>query len=158
MTFDGTEEWYLTGNAENNFYNYRYYTPISVEAQKTKVPCICNKYDYKLSVENDMGNDIGILVIRGYVYIRLGSNSTIKNAAEWKAHLAELAAAGNPVTVTYKTAESTTEATPFNKSKYIAWKNGSETIEQGETDNSEYGAENTVKQDYFTLTGGTTNV
>lgn len=157
LTFDGTEEWYLTGNAENNFYNYRYYTPISVEAQKTKVPCICNKYDYKLSVENDMGNDIGILVIRGYVYIRLGSNSTIKNVAEWKAHLAELAAAGNPVTVTYKTAESTTEATPFNKSKYIAWKNGSETIEQGETDNSEYGAEDTVKQDYFTLTGGTTN-
>lgn len=158
LTFDGTEEWYLTGNAENNFYNYRYYTPISVEAQKTKVPCICNKYDYKLSVENDTGNDIGILVIRGYVYIRLGSNSTIKNVAEWKAHLAELAAAGNPVTVTYKTAESTTESTPFNKSKYIAWKNGSETIEQGETDNSEYGAENTVKQDYFTLTGGTTNV
>lgn len=158
LTFDGTEEWYLTGNAENNFYNYRYYTPISVEAQKTKVPCICNKYDYKLSVENDTGNDIGILVIRKYVYIRLGSNSTIKNVAEWKAHLAELAAAGNPVTVTYKTAESTTEATPFNKSKYIAWKNGSETIEQGANDNSEYGAENTVKQDYFTLTGGTTNV
>ena len=157
LTFDGTEEWYLTGNAENNFYNYRYYTPISVEAQKTKVPCICNKYDYNVSVENDTRNDIGILVIRGYVYIRLGSNSTIKNAAEWKAHLAELAAAGNPVTVTYKTAEATTESTPFNKSKYIAWKNGSETIEQGSTDNSEYGAENTVKQDYFTLTGGTTN-
>ena len=158
LTFDGTEEWYLTGNAENNFYNYRYYTLISVEAQKTKVPCICNKYDYNVSVENDTRNDIGILVIRGYVYIRLGSNSTIKNVAEWKAHLAELAAAGNPVTVTYKTAESTTESTPFNKSKYIAWKNGSETIEQGPTDNSEYGAENTVKQDYFTLTGGTTNV
>ena len=158
LTFDGTEEWYLTGNAENNFYNYRYYTPISVEAQKTKVPCICNKYDYKLSVENDMGNDIGILVIRGYMYIRLGSNSSIKNAAEWKAYLAAQSAAGNPLTVTYKTAESTTESTPFNKSKYIAWKNGSETIEQGETDNSEYGAENTVKQDYFTLTGGTTNV
>ena len=76
---------------------------------------------------------------------------------EWKAHLAELAAAGNPLTVTYKTAESTTESTPFNKSKYIAWKNGSETIKQGANDNSEYGAENTVKQDYFTLTGGTTN-
>lgn len=158
LTFDGTEEWYLTGNAENNFYNYRYYAPISVEAQKTKVPCICNKYDYNVSVENDTRNDIGISVIRGYVYIRLGSNSTIKNAAEWKAHLAELAAAGNPVTVTYKTAEATTESTPFNKSKYIAWKNGSETIKQGANDNSEYGAENTVKQDYFTLTGGTTNV
>lgn len=158
LTFDGTEAWYLTGNAENNFYNYRYYTPISVEAQKTKVPCICNKYDYKLSVENDTGNDIGILVIRGYVYIRLGSGSTIKSVTEWKSQLAAWAGAGNPLTVTYKTAKATTEATPFNKSKYIAWKNGSETIEQGPTDNSEYGAENTVKQDYFTLTGGTTNV
>ena len=151
LTFDGTEEWYLTGNAENNFYNYRYYTPISVEAQKTKVPCICNKYDYNVSVENDTRNDIGILVIRGYVYIRLGSNSTIKNAAEWKAHLAELAAAGNPVTVTYKTAEATTESTPFNKSKYKAWKNCSETIEQGLTDNSEYGAITTVKQEFSKL-------
>lgn len=77
---------------------------------------------------------------------------------EWKAHLAELAAAGNPLTVTYQTAEATTEATPFNKSKYVAWKNGSETQVPGTEDNSEYGAENTVKQDYFTLTGGTTNV
>lgn len=151
LTFSGTENWYLTGNAENNFFNYRYFTPISVEAQKTKVPCICNKYDYTVSVENDTRNDIGILIISGYVYIRLGSNSTIKNAAEWKAHLAELAAAGNPVTVTYKTAEATTESTPFNKSKYIAWKNGSETIDQGSTDNIEYGAITTVKQEYSKL-------
>ena len=85
-------------------------------------------------------------------------DSTYSTVDEWKAHLAELAAAGNPLTITYKTAEATSETTPFNKSKYIAWKNGSETIEQGTEDNSEYGAENTVKQDYFTLTGGTTNV
>lgn len=85
-------------------------------------------------------------------------DSTYSTVEAWKAHLAELAAAGNPLTVTYKTVEATTKATPFNKSKYKAWKNGSETIEQGPTDNSEYGAENTVKQDYFTLTGGTTNV
>ena len=78
--------------------------------------------------------------------------------AGFEAWISAQAEKGNPLTVTYKTAEATTEATPFNKSKYIAWKNGSETIEQGETDNSEYGAENTVKQDYFTLTGGTTNV
>ena len=53
--------------------------------------------------------------------------------------------------MTYKPAEATTEATPFNKSKYIAWKNGSETIEQGSTDNSEYGAITTVKQEYSKL-------
>lgn len=75
---------------------------------------------------------------------------------EWKAHLAELAAAGNPLTVTYQTAEATTEATPFNKSKYVAWDGGSETIYQGTNDNSEYGAENTVVQNYATKRGGTT--
>lgn len=77
---------------------------------------------------------------------------------KFKSWLTAQYAAGDPLTVTYKTAEATTEATPFDKSKYIAWKNGSETIDQGSTDNSEYGAEDTVKQDYFTLTGGTTNV
>lgn len=71
---------------------------------------------------------------------------------EFKNHLAELAAAGNPLTVTYKTAEATTEQADFSADSYIAWKNGSETIEQGDTDNSEYGAENTVEQDYYLLT------
>lgn len=68
-----------------------------------------------------------------------------------KSQLAAWAEAGDPLTVIYKTAEATTEATPFNKSKYIAWKNGSETIEQGSTDNSEYGAITTVKQEYSKL-------
>jgi hypothetical protein len=98
----------------------------------------------------------------GMASVRVRGNKNerpdIDTLDKWKAYLAAQSAAGNPLTVTYKTAEATTEATPFNKSKYIAWKNGSETIEQGPTDNSEYGAENTVKQDYFTLTGGTTNV
>lgn len=158
LTFDGTENWYLVGNTENNFYNYRYYVPIPVTGTKNKAPCICNKYDYKLSVENDRGNDIGILVIGDYVYIRLGSGSMIKSVTEWKSQLAAWNEAGNPLTVTYKTAETTTEQADFSADSYIAWKNGSETIDQGANDNSEYGAEDTVKQDYFTLTGGTTNV
>lgn len=156
ITFNGTEDWYLVGNTENNFYNYRYYVPIPVTGSKTKAPCICNKYDYKLSVENDMGNDIGILAIGDYVYIRLGSGSMIKSVTEWKAYLAAQSAAGNPLTVTYKTAEATTEVTPFNKSRYQAWDGGSETIYQGTNDNSEYGAENTVVQNYATKRGGTT--
>lgn len=158
LTFNGTENWYLVGNTENNFYNYRYYVPIPVTGTKNKAPCICNKYDYKLSVENDRGNDIGILVIGDYVYIRLGSGSMIKSVTEWKSQLAAWNEAGNPLTVTYKTAETTTEQADFSADSYIAWKNGSETIDQGANDNSEYGAEDTVKQDYFTLTGGTTNV
>ena len=136
LTFDGTEDWRLYSDTSSFLYLN-----------------ISGSYDGSLFVSN-IQNDLKIVfvtdVIRIYNY-----TGTVE---EWKAHLAELAAAGDPLTVTYKTAEATTEATPFNKSKYIAWKNGSETIEQGSTDNSKYGAENTVKQDYFTLTGGTTNV
>ena len=136
LTFDGTEDWRLYSDTSSFLYLN-----------------ISGSYDGSLFVSN-IQNDLKIVfvtdVIRIYNY-----TGTVE---EWKAHLAELAAAGDPLTVTYKTAEATTEATPFDKSKYIAWKNGSETIDQGSTDNSEYGAENTVKQDYFTLTGGTTNV
>lgn len=162
IVFDGTEVWGI-------------YTPATPEEGFTV-------FQFSLSAAGAPGvsptSDGAAQVIynyypwRAYGYVRDGTSQSTNSEGttwfvkqneystveEWKAHLAELAAAGDPLTVTYKTAEATTEATPFNKSKYIAWKNGSETIEQGSTDNSKYGAENTVKQDYFTLTGGTTNV
>ena len=146
VTFNGTEAWVINTN----------YTAFSLNLPSKGIAftSVCAPYSAPKITSWDQLKDYeaqnGVLVL-------LIKDSTYSTVEAWKAHLAELAAAGNPVTVTYKTAESTTEATPFNKSKYIAWKNGSETIEQGPTDNSEYGAEDTVKQDYFTLTGGTTN-
>lgn len=147
VTFNGTEAWVINTN----------YTAFSLDLPSKGIAftSICSPYSAPKITAWDQLKDYeaqnGMLVL-------LIKDSTYSTVDEWKAHLASLAEAGNPVTVTYKTVEATTEATPFNKSKYIAWKNGSETIEQGPTDNSEYGAEDTVKQDYFTLTGGTTNV
>lgn len=146
VTFNGTEAWVINTN----------YTAFSLDLPSKGIAftSICSPYSAPKITAWDQLKDYeaqnGVLVL-------LIKDSTYSTVDEWKAHLASLAEAGNPVTVTYKTVEATTEATPFNKSKYIAWKNGSETIEQGPTDNSEYGAEDTVKQDYFTLTGGTTN-
>lgn len=147
MIFNGTENWTANTN----------YTAFSLDLPSKGIAftSICSPYrSPKITAWNQLKDyeaQNGELVL-------LIKDSTYSTVDEWKAHLAELAAAGNPLTITYKTAEATSETTPFNKSKYIAWKNGSETIEQGTEDNSEYGAENTVKQDYFTLTGGTTNV
>ena len=154
LTFDGTENW----NEVSSDTRYQYIFTLPVLAENDVLAVISN-----LFVTN---SDNGISLIGetsdGMTSVRVRGNKTehpeFDTLDKWKAFLAAQSAAGNPLTVTYKTAEATTEATPFNKSKYIAWKNGSETIEQGSTDNSEYGAENTVKQDYFTLTGGTTNV
>lgn len=146
VTLNGTGAWVFDPN----------YTAFTLELPSKGIAftSICSPYSApKITAwgqlkDYEAQNGVRVLSIKDSTYSTVGA---------WKAHLAELAAAGNPVTVTYKTVEATTEATPFNKSKYKAWKNGSETIEQGPTDNSEYGAEDTVKQDYFTLTGGTTN-
>lgn len=142
--FDGTETWEARGSAGDL---YRYGAVLA--NVKTSGACVAN-----LSGENSGASVAG----NYFIDTEFKVFTNIATVDEWKAHLAEIATAGNPLTVIYETAEATTEATPFDKSKYIAWKNGSETIEQGPTDNSEYGAEDTVKQDYFTLTGGTTNV
>ena len=148
--FDGTENWWASGTAENNFYNHRFGLTLSSRGVKYTIPCISTPYAYNQSVYFDTAQEGGVITDNYNLYLRIASITTVE---ELKAHLAALAAAGDPLTVTYKTAKATTEATPFDKSKYIAWKNGSETIEQGTNDNSEYGAENTVEQDYFTLTG-----
>ena len=142
--FDGTETWEARGSAGDL---YRYGAVLA--NVKTSGACVAN-----LSGENSGASVAG----NYFIDTEFKVFTNIATVDEWKAHLAEIATAGNPLTVIYETAKATTEATPFDKSKYIAWKNGSETIEQGANDNSEYGAENTVKQDYFTLTGGTTNV
>lgn len=51
-------------------------------------------------------------------------------------------------------ADGRAETVIFNKSSYTAWRDGSETVEQGETDNSAYGAECTITQEYLTKMGG----
>ena len=38
--------------------------------------------------------------------------------------------------------------------KIQVWQGGSEAVVQGETDNSKYGALNTITQEYFELAGG----
>lgn len=141
--FDGTEDWRISGDGTN----------IRAYVVKTTLnEGICNFYklgDAKIQGEFDLADG---------VYIRFNAYGIATNVDEWKAYIATQYAAGDPLIVRYKTAEVQSE-TDLNASsdRYLAWKGGSETIVQGEVDNSEYGAENTVKQDYFTITGGTAN-
>lgn len=141
--FDGTENW--EGGANSGI--YKYYT--SIPNNLPNGPCIAN-----LSGINT------ITAVDGNYYIGGNFNvwTSIETVDKFKAYIAAQYAAGDPLTVRYKTAEVQSE-TDLNASsdRYLAWKGGSETIVQGEVDNSEYGAENTVTQDYFTITGGTAN-
>ena len=57
-------------------------------------------------------------------------------------------------TLTYKTDALTEETVAFNKYRYKAYNGGTETVSQGATDNSEYGAELTLTQNYAEKRGG----
>lgn len=159
VTFNGTESWYLTAQSEGYFLMALNINP---HANKVVGDIISNRGG-NFAPAGAPNSDFGFYIANAdfsalVIWFNKNFYPNVTDLSSAKSQLAAWAEAGDPLTITYKTAEATTEATPFNKSKYIAWKNGSETIEQGDADNSGYGAEDTVKQDYFTLTGGTTNV
>lgn len=155
ITFNGTETWLIyTPNEGNKQEGYTCFetilSPKSVSPENGQNSVMNNymwsKYGY---ASTNSGACQSTTYLGTNIIIKQNQFNTID---EWKAHLAALSEAGNPLTVTYKTVEATTEQADFSADSYIAWKNGSETIKQGDTDNSIYGAENTVEQDYYLLT------
>lgn len=151
LTFNGTETWYTS--IINNCYAYYVITkPVGF----SKNGLISNKITTRAYTATSGQNEGCYMSNANFNAIVFWFLQTaypnLSISAAWKAQLAAWNEAGNPLTVTYKTAEITTEQADFSADSYIAWKNGSETIEQGNTDNSIYGAENTVEQDYYLLT------
>ena len=89
------------------------------------------------------------------VWFRQSAYPNVTGLASAKAQLAAWNAAGNPLTICYQTATVTTTPLNATENRYNAYNNGSETVIQGTTDNSEYGAENTLTQNYAEVKGGT---
>ena len=151
LTFNGTETWYTS--IINDCYAYYVITkPVGFSRNGLISNKITTRVYNAISGQNEgcyMSNANFNAIVFWFLQTAYPNLST---STAWKAQLAAWNEAGNPLTVTYKTAETTTEQADFSADSYIAWKNGSETIEQGDTDNSEYGAENTVEQDYYLLT------
>lgn len=151
LTFNGTETWYTS--IINNCYAYYVITkPVGFSKNGLISNKITTRVYNAISGQNEgcyMSNANFNAIVFWFLQTAYPNLST---STAWKAQLAAWNEAGNPLTVTYKTAEVTTEQADFSADSYIAWKNGSETIEQGDTDNSIYGAENTVQQDYYLLT------
>lgn len=67
----------------------------------------------------------------------------------WKAHLAELYAANNPLVIEYVSGEPTIKKIEGCPKNYTAFKNGTETVIKGEEDNSN--AIPTITNEYFIL-------
>lgn len=151
LTFNGTETWYTS--IINDCYAYYVITkPVGFSRNGLISNKITTRAYNAISGQNEgcyMSNADFNAIVFWFLQTAYPNLST---STAWKAQLAAWNEAGNPLTVTYKTVETTTKQADFSADSYIAWKNGSETIEQGDTDNSIYGAENTVQQDYYLLT------
>lgn len=74
---------------------------------------------------------------------------------EQLAQYSEYVLSQDGMTLTYKTDAPTAETIAFSKYRYKAYNGGTETVSQGETDNSEYGAELTLTQNYAEKRGET---
>lgn len=142
--FDGTEGWSVNTT----------YTAFSCDLPVKGIAftSVCSRYDGEnvksWSALKDFEAQNGELVL-------LVKDSRYTTVAEWKAYLAAQYAAGDPLIVRYKTVTATETDLNADYDNYQAWNGGSETVVQGDTDNSEYGAENTVSQEYPVKGGGT---
>ena len=150
LVFNGTESnWYLTSQiaegvisiakslSVNGTNSYRVISTINVG-----LPATGSNEGMVLSNSNFSA----ILV-----WFRQSAYPNVTDLASAKAQLAAWNTAGDPLTVCYQTATATESDIDIPENRLPAYKNGSETVIQGDTDNSEYGAENTLTQEYYNL-------
>ena len=105
VTFDGTENWVVSGKFLENKTDW-YYTlpkiPNAVNAAPQKGNEICSHYPHADVANNNTVQ--GCAIVWGTIRIRMGD--TIPDDTDaWKAYLAAQKAAGTPVQVAYKLAE-----------------------------------------------------
>lgn len=119
------------------------YEPYTEDVLSVSTPIELTKYDTAYPAENKI--------------VRYGATLTQETpfTEEQLAQYGEYVLSQDGMTIVYKKDEPTEETVVFNKFFYTVYNNGMETIEQGATDNSEYGAECTVTQIYVQQKGGT---
>ena len=153
--FNGTENWYAVGTWTSE--KKRYYLQVTDNLDKqtnmSVVPeLVCNYYD-TVSPADCYGSqsysiDTGASMQSGYQILIYDEKYSAGDLAVWKAHLAELYAMGKPLTISAKLETAMTEDLGEIPETYTAWNGGMEIIEQGETDNSVYGAMPTLTTEY----------
>lgn len=105
VTFDGTENWIVSGKFLDNKTDWYYVSPKipnAVNAGPQKGNEICSHYPHADVANNNTVQ--GCAIVWGNIRVRWGD--TIPNDADaWKAYLAAQKAAGTPLQVAYKLAE-----------------------------------------------------
>lgn len=145
IVFNGTEAWFSGLSNKSGVYRKAILGLIlgtnSVPAVVSNV--ISTHYE-TLSGDDTYLLNKGISMHGGDMYIYDPDFDT-SDISLWKAHLAELYANGNPLTVAYEKVEPTVEKIEGCPLSYTAFKGGTETVIQGEENNSQFKAIPTIE-------------
>ncbi len=154
VTLNGTESFSVY---EYEFHNH-YVLPLPAMAVAKDNAVVCNKTCQR----NEDGNMFFAGLTGGttsygsfYIAVNRERYPAIDTLDKFKAWLKDQHDMGTPVVFAYQTNKvDLVESLSFNKSYALAYANGHERVEQGENDNGQFGALNTLTQEYFTKTGG----
>ena len=159
VVFDGTEDW---SNQEGHYdtATKMFFSNNTLITSKlaNRIP-ICSHFQSTYGLQSNAVDKEGIQInsleqFSNFIYIKIDkSKLSSYNEAGFKAYLAEQYANGTPVTLEYELATPATEKIANVPKSYKAYNHGSETVNQGETDNSEYGAMPTVTNEYVVVLG-----
>lgn len=143
IVFDGTEEWFKGENDSGIYFS-------TYDRDFVWCTIVNNKFP---SHTFDHGTPCAYMGLESIVFFPNAdkNNPTITTVEQWTAQLAEWKSAGTPLTVAYKSATPTTETIENAPKTYKAYNHGSETVKQGTTDNSKFGAMVTITNEYFEL-------
>lgn len=152
LTFDGTENWDIPTGNENYFF-YSFSTGVNSFERNSLIANKLNVGEVNNTTESGVyfaGNPRDDLI---FFFLKT-AYPNLSTVDAWKAQIAAWNTAGDPLTVCYQTA-TYTESDVEMEYRLPAYNHGSEMVIQGETDNSVYGAECTMIQNYAEVRGAT---
>ena len=148
LVLNGTENFVLNNWATNNEWGNVYQMPLSKAVSKELVSS-----DYEVSYWGANWKNYTNVITTNENLLLIKTDG-VQSVDEFKAYLAQRYADGNPVTIRYVSTEAIETDISIPTDKYQAFAGGSEKQIQGDTDNSIYGANNTITQTYVVKRGG----
>lgn len=146
LVLEGTEEWFV----EDTLSSYRIGLRLVDNAPHElifDIPNIVSNLYETVTPSNTFDGRKGITIHGNILYVRDGNYAT-NDISLWKSHLAELYANGTPLVVEYKLVTPTIETLTDYPKAYKSYSGGREQVEQGDTDNSQWGAKSSLVINY----------
>ena len=154
---DEIDDWTVSSNEYEGKTAFRAGTYPNIVVHTSQNPkAICSRlpFSYTIATNKSAGEAWAIANSTNYIYVSIfNSRLSSLDSAGLKAYFTQERNAGNPYVVSFIV--EPTESDISMEDRLPAYKNGSETVIQGATDNSKYGAENTLTQNYAEVKGTT---